>query len=254
MQTVRFFLGDTSQFLVDPSTKNPMPVHSIQLLEGESQSGTFDVIDVQRFVTVADKLITQKASDEFMERWYIMQFITDPAVDPVVVLARSQPVMPDLLADKIDIIRGRMGDTNLSNPAWDDAEYISALRFCLKQYKGVENLSQLRESDWEPIELLMREVFSLKISYDFAKYYALQNPASQLNKSEISEHYAKVAAAIRDTYKGFETRLNRGGGGYDEQNIIQQMPAINVQDVSRYSHTEQRIIRGNGPSERRSLW
>lgn len=242
MQILRFYLGDITDFATDAGTKAGKPLHSVNILEGPEFQGTFTVIETIQFDRMSQFVTTTKAADNYTQLWYRLQFIGDPAVSPVVVLGTTEPILPEIITDMIDEIRAWIGDTNLEEPAWTDSQYLQELRFALKQYKGDKNLTFLRDEDWVPIQLLVRESFAANIAYDTAKYYALQNPTAQLDMSQISVHYTNVARLIKEQYTSYAQRLNMQSGGYDEHNIVKQMPGINIVTAARYSHTLGRTV------------
>lgn len=245
---VKFFVGDIKDFEKEFSTKSPNGLHSIRVLESDTFDGNYVTIDTQKVNPSAQYIITDRAADDFTFKWYRLEFIGDPAANPVVSYGKSEPIVPEVIATIIDDVRSWLGDTDLTKPAWLDSEYVQMIRFSFLQYKGERNLTFIRDEDVYAIQLLVREACASTIAYDHAKYYLLQTPSAQLDKGQISVHYNAVAAAIRDQYTAYERRLNRQSGGYNEDGVITQMPAPLVTDAVRFSRTGGFRVRGIDPS------
>ena len=202
-------------FQVEGTFRN---IQSIRLLEGDSYDGDYTPIYTTRVNTGTKYIIAENLSDDFLtSKWYRLEYLAPPNEDGTEdLIARTNGVVPEVLAEIVDDTRSWLGDTDTDSPAWTDKEYVQAIRFALKQYKGEENLTFISDDDVVPIQHLVRENFSMAIAYDHAKYYALQAPTASLDKSQIMSHYLEVVSGLREQYNAYSTRLNLNSGGYND--------------------------------------
>lgn len=264
MAKVKFYTGNLRKYAKDgEDTKfsdpevhdlgdvtNRRDMHSIRVYESNSFDGDSTLIDTIKIAPGAEEIWAENASDDFIHKWYRLEFVSDPSLPEadITVFGRTEPIVPEQLYSIVDDVREWLGDTDLGSPAWPDKHYIQNIRFAVKQYKGEENLTFLKESDIIPIQLLVREIYALAIAYDHGKYYQLQAPAATLDKSQIMTHYLQIVEALRAQYAAIEKRLNLEGGGVDNDGIINQMPSINCQDASRYSVTAGKTVTNIKPN------
>ena len=244
MAYVQFYTGNPDEFIVDRETDANRNIHSVQILESPSANTGFSVIDTVKFIPTSRYVESTKASDEFLYRFYKLQFIQDPllnAASNLIVLA-SGLIYPEMLSSIVDVIREQIYDTDLDNPAFTDDEYVQSIRFALRQWKGHSNLNRIEDQDIPPILLLVQEMLANRLMNDFAKYYALKTPTVQLDKWEIGDHYRTIAQNLRDQFEAYSRRLNMQNGGYDDDMVISQMPSAKMETVRRYSRTAGKYI------------
>lgn len=264
MATVKFYTGVLKNYahdgddttLVQGPGDTLIPewsrdLHSIRVLEADSFDGAYTEIAVVKIQPAADHIFASGASDQYLQKWYRLEFITDPSAEEITILGRTDPVVPEDLMSVVDRIRSWLGDVDVDSPAWPDQHYVETIRFAMKQHRGDRNMTFLRDDDIVPIQLLVRESFCMVIAYDHAKYYEMKAPAAVLDKSQIMSHYLEVARGIREEYEAIQKRLNLGSGGYDDQMIINQMPAPNVVNAKRFSRTAGIEVDNIGPSRYR---
>lgn len=257
MAFAKFYIGNPMSRTLDPKLQIPDNIHSIEIRESDSFNGVYTTIDTVRIPTAerGGYIETWNASEEWFHKWYQIQFISDPAVDPVTKYATSEPIVPESTAEIVDSIRDWLGDTDLNAPAWSDIEYIQSIRFALRQLKGERNAGNIQEWDIVPLQLLVREIYANAIAYDHARYYQLQAPAATLDKSQIMAHYLQVAADCRAQYDAYSKRLNMESGGYNDDQVISQMPAPNVVNMKRFSRNTGLEVNSIGPTKsRRRQW
>lgn len=261
MARVKFYIGDVREHIrrLDvPETRQDLKF--IRVSESDSFDGTYTVIDTVQINFGELYIYSDGASDDYLYRWYKLEFISDPnAVNPDTGLPVEAPhiygttdaVVPETVACIVDDIREWLGDTDLTNPAWPDKHYVHTIRFAIKQHKGEKNLTFIGDEDTVPIQILVRQEYALAIAYDHAKYYKLEAPAATLDKSQIMTHYLEMVKALDEHYREISRRLNLDGGGYDDRNIITQLPAPNVVDAIRFSRTTGTRVKGIFPSKYR---
>lgn len=241
MAYLRFYIGN--EFLVDFSTRRDNAVQAVQILESSSYSDQYQVIETKSIEPGMDYIETWNASDEYLNRWYRFQFIGDPLADPIVKYGVTDPVLPEILNDIVDTVRSYFGDTDLDNPAWTDKEYLQAVKFALRQWKGDKNVNSIHEEDIVPIVLLVKEQFANVIAYDHSKYYQLNNGSgATLDKSQIAANYREMATSLQSQFRAYAQRLNMESGGYNDQKIITQVPHAKMITASRKSRTGGRYV------------
>lgn len=239
MAELKFYIGNVLDQLKDPADGTSYKISAVRIEEADYYDGTYTPIDTVR-ITPDDTFVwTRNGSAEFLDKWYQLVFVGKDSNGNDVDRGKTNPVVPEFVAQLVDSIRAFFQDTNLENPAWEDKEYIAAIRFAAKQYKGEKNLTYVREEDLIPIQLLVRIEFALIIAYDHAKYYALQAPSATLDKSQIQAHYLDVARNIEDHYNNLTRRLGMGsdGVGIDDNGVQTQYPAPNIVAMKRFSYT-----------------
>jgi hypothetical protein len=259
MALIRLYIGDVKDIFVDYETNLPRPVHSVRIKESQAYSTDYTVIDTQSINPADDFIETNNASDEYLNRWYKIEYISDlnDTTTEVTVFGESEPTFPEQINDIINEVRGYIGDTDIygeadpPGPAWTDREYLNIIRFALKMWTGEKNLSTIREADVVPITLLVEEYYANLIAYDHGKYIQLQTPSTTLNKSEIMSHYLQIAEGLRDQIATYRKRLNMDSGGYNDEGIISQMPNIKSSKMKRFDKIEGIYVRGNQPRSRR---
>lgn len=234
MKPAKFYLGNLEHL------KEKYPnINTIKLYESteSADDGWKEIFSesIYNYPTGKDFLVVNVQSD-YAFRWYKFEYWAINEDKSIVEkIAESHPTIPEAIGEIVDQLRGWMGDTDDENPAFEDQEYIHAIRSALIEYKGDKNLSYIHDTDVIPIKLLVQIQFALQIAYDHSKYYALATPGAQLNKYEIAEHYTSMAETLQNQYDKFAKRTNREGGGYNDKNIITQFPGIKVSDVSFFS-------------------
>ena len=246
---VKLFIGDISPFLVDARTGTPMNIHSVNILESQQSAAGFVKIDSQKISLSTQYVDSYLASENPENLWYKLQFvsITD-GVEKIEV--ETIPILPEIIADLVDRFRETVQDFDSGEkddwePAWEDHEYVTALRSALREHKGTTNLSQFREEDYDPIELLVRITFAHKIIYDTSMYYRLQVQNASLDKSEIAANYTKFVDSARKSYEAMRKNLNFGAGGFGDDQIIHKMPKVNATGSVRLSPTKGIMVRSS---------
>lgn len=262
---VKLYIGDVGAYLVRKYEKTPLDVHSVQIIESESQSSEGVVIDTVKYTPGAVYVETHKASDNSYDMWYRVRFISDPTGDIVRVFGVTDWILPEYVAGLVDELRSWIGDVDISSdndnfsedldgdskreasewkPLYSDEHYVNLMRYALKRHKGVRNLSLMMPEDWVPIKILVMIELCLDIAFDYSKYYALSAPGNaNLNLNEISKNYLETAEALRRNYSDIVKSYNMDNGGYDEEGIISQMPAVQEGNLYRYSRVKGRIER-----------
>lgn len=254
MPFVSFYIGNPENYFKDPNDKQLQDIHSIRIQESSSVADGFTTIDTVKFQHGQNYVGTHKASDDYANRFYRLEFISDPSVDDPTTIRtylRTEPILPEELATIVDDIRDWLGDTDINNPAFSDTEYLQAIKFALRQWRGDRNIAKIEDQDKYPIQLLVREQFANILAYDHAKYYELSTPTHKLNKWEIGAHFIEVAENYRKQFETYAKRLNMQSGGFNEDNIISQMPAVNVGTAKRFSRTGGYYITKREASHRR---
>lgn len=254
MAYLRFYVGN--EFLQDFATQRDNAVQAVQILESASYADNYQVIETKSIEAGMDYIETWNASDEFLNRWYRLQFIGDPLDDPIVKFGVTEPVFPEVINDIIDNVREYFGDTNLDNPAWTDKEYLQAIKFALRQWKGEKNVRFIHDEDVIPIVLLVKEQFANIIAYDHSKYYQLNNGSgASLDKAQIAQNYREMAATLQAQIRAYTERLNMNSGGYNDEKIITQMPHVKTITASRFSRvTGRRVSRDRQPYRRTNFF
>lgn len=237
MAKTRFYLGDFAQYFKTRETQSPTKFYKINLMEGTGYDSGFIHVDTIFPVPGKEFIETNKVSEDFLNKWYRFEFFGKDSEDNDIKLGVSEPTVPEDIGTVLDDVRNILGDTNLDSPAFTDKEYITSIRFALKQYKGDKNFTNVREEDIIPIQILVRIEFCMFIAYDHAKYYALQAPSATLDKSQIMSHYLEMARSLGSHYDTIANRLGIAYGGKNNDGIIHEMPAPNVGNAIRYSAT-----------------
>lgn len=265
MATLAFDIGGVWEYLRDKFTDSFFDVRYLVLFESEYSESSYYPIQIFKYSKTVEKVITDLASEDFLNKFYKIRFYKDFALREELERLKStmsdedfqdfisqfkdmerydfnrnwicelNHLIPDVLTKIIDQVRNWIGDLNLEDPAYTDEQYIQFIKFALMQYKGETNLLKVREEDVYLIQLLVRESIALNLAHDFAKYYKLSAPGAELDKSEISRHYIDVARSIREQYEAYEKRLNLKSGGYNEYGIINKMPSYEVNSIRRKS-------------------
>jgi hypothetical protein len=250
MKELRFYIGDVSVKLYETYAGHPTPIDHIELQESDNYDRGYVTIDSYPASTKSEFLTTLKASDQWINKWYRILWVSSGDPQQFVnsetqqhVFGDSGPIAPEEIQSVVDDIRKQMGDTNLDSPAWTDREYVIQIRFALKQYKGTANIAVIRDEDIAPITLLCRAAFANILSYDYAKYYALQAPGVTLDKSQIHSHYSQVARDLEDSYQKIATRLGRDAGGQNDRGQITTMPAPLEGETAVWSNFRNGFIR-----------
>ena len=251
MKELRFYIGDVAVKLYETYVGSPNPLDRIELQESESFDRDYTVIETFPANYSSEFLITKKASDLWASRWYRILWVgrnapTEPVPhtgENVQILSGQEyiygdtgPIVPEEIQSILDDIRMHMGDTDLENPAWKDREYVQHIRFALRQFKGSANIAKIRDEDIVPIVLICRIAFANILSYDHAKYYALQAPGVTLDKSQIHSHYSQVARDLQESYDNIAKRLGLDAGGQNEKNVITTMPKPMEGETIRWSN------------------
>lgn len=251
MAYLRFYIGN--EFLTDFSTRRDNAVQAVQILESVSYGDNYQVIETKSIEPGMDYIETWNASDEYLNRWYRFQFIGDPLADEITKFGVTDTVLPEILNDIVDKVREYFGDTNLDDPAWTDREYLQAIKFALRQWKGDRNVNSIKEEDVYPITLLVQEQFAATIAYDHSKYYQLNNGSgATLDKSQIAVHYRSQIETLRGLFQSYAQRLNMESGGYNDDKIITQVPHAKMITASRYSRTGGRYVSSEKPPYKRT--
>jgi hypothetical protein len=222
-----------------PSLRN---IHSINVLEGTSLDGTFTKVETVKLAAQAVDYIEVHMYRDPAD-WFKLEFI-DPEGK---VLATTEPLVSEIVGSIVDKVRFDIGDTNLDDPAFTDAEFLQKIRLAVRRYKGEKNLSMITEDDLPVIGLLTRIDIASTIAYDHAKYFALQAPEAQLDKSQIMNHYFEVVTRLEEYWAKLKGDLGLGSGGRNDANIISEMPAPNVVTVSRVSMRSGRRVTTTQP-------
>lgn len=228
----RFYFGVANfQVLKD---KYPEATH-IRLLESDSdnpENSFFTQIDSIPLAAV-DYFETDNAAEAQLHKWYKFEICSE---SPYMSFGYTAVILPETLADLIDQIREWIGDTNIEKLVWLDQNLMQMIRFAVKQYKSNMNLTYISEQDVIPTKLLVQKELCIDIAYNHAKYYALTTPQVQLDKSQIMDHYLRVANEIENHYQSISKRLNMESGGYDEKGIINNMPSPKISDATYFDY------------------
>lgn len=244
MKELRFYIGDVAVKLYETYAGHPTPIDHIELQESDNYDRGYVTIDSFPAAHKSEFLVTMKASELWLHKWYRILWVSattgaQPHISDETqqhIFGDSGPISPEEIQSVVDDVRKQMGDTNLDAPAWSDREYVIQIRFALKQYKGTSNIAVIRDEDIAPITLLCRSAFANILSYDFAKYYALQAPGVTLDKSQIHQHYSQVARDLEDSYMKIAARLGRDSGGQNDRGQITTMPAPLEGETARFSN------------------
>lgn len=247
---IKLFLGDVGSYLVRKFEKTPLDIHSIQILECESQNSPGNVIDTIKFMPGTSYVETHNAASNNDELWYRVRFVSDPETDPMRIFGETEYLLPENIAGLIDEVRSWLGDYDPTGedaswePVYSDQHYLQIIRYALMRHKGIKNISLLRPEDWIPVKILVMIEYANDIAFDYSKYYNLTAPGNaSLNLSEVKTHYLETAEALRNNYREITKSYNMDGGGYDEDGNISQMPAIQEGTLYRYSRAKGRYER-----------
>ena len=241
MSYINFYIGNPENFFKDPNDERLRDLHSVRIKESSNLATGYEVVDTVKLQHGSSYVATHQASEDYINKYYRLEFISDPNVDDeddITVYFTTEPVLPEVIANVVDDVREWLGDTDLDDPAFEDHEYLQTIRFALRQWRGEKNLTKISEEDMYPLQLLVREAYANILAYDHAKYRELKTPTHSLNKWEIGQHYAAVAESLRSQFEAYARRLNMGSGGYNEDMIITQMPSPKVSTAIRRSRTQ----------------
>lgn len=247
---LKFFVGDLIKKLQEKSN-NDRPVHTYRIKSSYNYETGYEVLDQQKIEPTKDYVFTNKVPTDWINRWFKIEFVSDPSGDQVKNYGETEPTVPEILGEIIDNIKMLLGDVG-EETAFTDQEYMYQIRFALKQYKGEQNILFIRDEDHVPISLLVRSQLCLTIANNHAKYFTLQAPSAQLNKGEIFEHYSNLARQLGDEYDRIVKRI--GGGGINEHGYIQNLPGINIQPIKRFSKTQGIWVSDNRPILKRNIF
>lgn len=236
---------ELSSFRADAGRPVLQNVHTIGVAEGASLKGPFTHIEDVKLKSRDVNYIEVNAYKD-PSNWFQLSF-KDPDGK---VLATSEPLVSEVTGGIIDIIRADLGDTNLDSPAFTDAEYMQKIRLAMRRYRGERNLTFIEEEDYTVIALLTRIDICNIIAFDHAKYYALQAPEAQLDKSQVMNHYLEVARALEEYWNRLKVDLGLDSGGRNSDNIISELPAPQVATATRMSFRAGRLITSTDPKYR----
>lgn len=233
MKELRFYIGDVAVRLYETYAGAEVPLDRIEIQESDNFDTGYTTIESYPAGIKNEYLTTKHGSDTWVQKWYRIHWLSK---DGTQIFGDSGPIVPEEIQRLLDDVRMHMGDTNIDNPAWSDREYVQHIRFALKQYKGSANIATVKDEDIIPVVLLCRIAFANILSYDYAKYYALQAPGATLDKSQIHSHYSQVARDLQDSYDNIARRLGLSEGGQNDGHHITTMPAPLEGDTERWSN------------------
>jgi hypothetical protein len=217
-------------------------VHSVDVAECASLKGTY-IFREKVKIAAQDQNYIEVFKHHDPANWFQLTF--KKADDTTI--ATTEPLVSEVVGTVIDTIRADIGDTDLQDPAFSDEEYMQKIRFAMRRYKGEKNLSFIEEEDYPVIALLTRIDIANIIAYDHAKYFALQAPEAQLDKSQVMNHYLQVAQGLEEYWAKIKRDLGLGSGGRNSDSIITELPSPNVVTATRMSFRAGRIISNTDP-------
>ncbi len=245
MKNVKFYIGDMQEFIKKYPLFNQLHVYE----SSNSEAAGFKKIDTLKEFQPTKDYIEVNVSDDYFNRWYKFAYASTidafPENETEKLYGYSDITFPEVIGTVILELRDFLGDTSEeeTKQAFTDREYMKMLRSALVQFKGDESFSEIHERDFIPLKILVQIDCAMEIAYNHAKYYALESPGAKLDKSQIMDHYLRVASQLNENYDKISSRTNRGAGGYNDQKIITQMPGVKVVDALRYSSVSGRFVK-----------
>jgi len=145
----------------------------------------------------------------------------------------SDATLGEYIALIIAQVRTALGDIDLDAPAFEDDELILKLKNAVRRFKGSEGIYILKESEIEPIILLIRINCCYDLAYDNARYTALSLPDNiKLNKGQRVTHYLELAKALEAQYRS----LLEDWGGSTDDNFLTGTPQFEQVSMSRSTY------------------
>lgn len=239
-----YFVGQQEQSTFRAETGRPQlqDVHSVDVAECTSLKGTYVFIENVK-ITAQDQNYIDVFKHKDPSNWFQLTFKKPDGA----VIAVTEPLVSEIIGTTLDTIRADIGDTNLDSPAFTDEEYMNKIRLAMRRYKGEKNLSFVEDEDYTVLALLTRIDLANIIAFDHAKYFQLQAPEAQLDKSQVMNHYLEVARGLEEYWGRIKKDLGLDSGGRNASGVISEMPMPNVVTATRMSFRAGRLIRNTDP-------